>query len=75
MLNAMYTKVDNVKKSKLLALFEALEDKDIIIAMTESLVEQYKNPGTRNSDIFQADELKYSRTVLLCKECVIFQNY
>jgi len=44
MLNKMSLDVCNSRKSKLLALFNALEekDKDIVISMTESLVAQYK---------------------------------
>ena len=39
-----YIIVDNEKKSKLLALFSSLEerDKDIVITMTESLVGRYR---------------------------------
>jgi len=45
MLNEIVATMENVRRSKLLALFGALEegDKDIVINMTESLVEQYKN--------------------------------
>jgi len=45
MLNEAPTIVENAKKSKLLALFDLLgeRDKDIVITMTESLVEQHKN--------------------------------
>jgi Tfp pilus assembly pilus retraction ATPase PilT len=45
MLNEAPAIIENAKKSKLLALFNVLEerDKDIVITMTESLVEQYKN--------------------------------
>jgi hypothetical protein len=37
--------IENVKNSKLLALFSTLEesDKDIVISMSESLVERFKN--------------------------------
>jgi hypothetical protein len=41
----MYITIDNVVEAKLLALFGALEerDKDIVLTMVESLVEQQKN--------------------------------
>ncbi|MCL2791527.1 MAG: hypothetical protein FWD87_00400 [Spirochaetaceae bacterium] len=41
--------IKSEKKSKLLALFCTLEekDKDIVITMTESLVKQYKNNETK----------------------------
>jgi len=39
---------ENVKKAKILALFNTLEesDKDIVISMTESLVEKSKDKNT-----------------------------
>jgi hypothetical protein len=43
--NEIYVTVENVKNSKLMALFGVLEerDKDIVITMTESLVARYKD--------------------------------
>ena len=60
MLNEIYVMVENVKKSKLLALFGALEerDKDIVLTMTASLVEQYKNNKTKKSGNFAMKELR-----------------
>jgi len=45
MLNEIFVTVESVKESKLLALFDTLEekDKDFVLTMTESLVEQYKD--------------------------------
>ena len=42
--NGMYVMIENVKNSKLLALFGALEerDKDIVITIAESLVARNK---------------------------------
>jgi len=48
---------ENVKNSKLLALFSTLEekDKDIVISMSESLVERYKNNLTKTITDFSID--------------------
>jgi len=49
---------ENVKNSKLLALFSALEerDKDIVISMSESLVERCKNNLTETITDFSTDK-------------------
>ena len=45
MQNEMCVRIENVEKSKLLVLFDTLDerDKDIVITMTESLVERHKS--------------------------------
>jgi hypothetical protein len=48
---------ENVKNSRLLALFSTLEerDKDIVISMSESLVERCKNNLTKTITDFSTD--------------------
>ena len=52
---------ENVKKSRLLSLFNTLEerDKDIVISMSESLVERCRNDGlTKMISDFPANKMK-----------------
>jgi len=50
----------NVKNSRLLALFSTLEerDKDIVISMSESLVERCRNDLTKMIPDFPANKMK-----------------
>jgi hypothetical protein len=50
--------VENVRNSKLLALFNTLEerDKDLVINFAESLVERYKNNMTKFIRSITADK-------------------
>ena len=59
--NEIYVTVENVRKSKLLALFSTLKerDKDIVITMTESLVKQYKNNEMYFVEYFVTEGIKY----------------
>jgi hypothetical protein len=56
----MYVFVENAKNSKLLALFNTLEerDKDIVLTMSKSLVERYKNNMPKIISNFVADKVK-----------------
>jgi len=56
----MCVMAESVKKSRLLALFSTLEerDKDIVISMSESLVERCKNNLTKNITDFSTDKIK-----------------
>jgi hypothetical protein len=56
----MCVMVENVKNSKLLALFNTLEerDKDIVISMSESLVARCKNNLSKINTDFSTNKTK-----------------
>lgn len=60
MRNNMCISVESVENSKLLALFNSLEewDKDIVITMTESLVAKNKNDISETAGSFITEKIK-----------------
>jgi len=60
MCSNVYVLVENAENSRLLTLFNTLEerDKDIVLTMTESLVEEYKNNMSKIISNFVTDKVK-----------------